>query len=340
MGRAFVPFAGVLLGFSCFATDRMRIVRDARPPRDTLYAIRASGTVKLMTWNVGMLPGLVGKGAADLRRAHRICDRILAVAPHLLLLQEVFDENARAVFSGRLRAMYPYRVEKCGVGALLREDSGLYFASRLPVLEGSEVFVSFTARDPLLDERVASKGILGVWIDLRECGADLLLGVFNTHLHADHGEPGRYAAVRRRQIAQARRVIDRSVARVAGSRRRAVVLLGDLNIVGETEEYRRALELLPDAVDVVRSWSPDGAFFTWDPARNPMIEDPGGARERLDHVLAWRLGGGARLRGLICRGVELDRPAPGKTLSDHYGIVVSLGTTGPSRRLSKGHRGG
>jgi endonuclease/exonuclease/phosphatase family metal-dependent hydrolase len=343
IGRALmVPFAGVVLGFTCCANDRMHIVRGSAPRPDAGDEIRTSRTVKLLSLNANMLPGFVGRGLRDLERARRICDRIHAVAPHVVVLQEVFDENVREVFSRRLRDMYPYRVEKCDVGALLREDSGLFLASRLPVLAHREVFESFTAHDPLLDERIASKGILGVWIDLASCGEDLVLGVFTTHLHADHGEPGRYAAVRREQLAQARRVIERSMARMARTRKASALLLGDLNVIGETvdadaarlvptEEYRRALQLLPGAEDVVRPSSPDRAFYTWDPASNPLIEGRRGARQRLDHAFAW-------LHQMTCRGVELDKPA----LSDHYGLVVSLGLVarqarpvGPQREATR-----
>lgn len=320
-----VPLAGVFLGFTCCATDNMHIVRDPvlRPA--------AGDRIRIFSRNVKMLPGLIGGGAHDLERARRLCDRIRALAPHVVVLQEVFDEDVRRVFSRRLRDMYPYRVERCGIGAALREDSGLFLAARLPVLERSEVFESFIVRDPLLDERIASKGILGVWLDLAAYGEDLVLGVFTTHLHADHGEPGRYAVVRRAQLAQARRVIERSVARIGRNRKASVLLLGDLNVVGEaasgdttrlvpTEEYESVLRLLTGAEDVVRRWDPRRAFYTWDPASNPLIEERG-ARQRLDHAFAW-------FQQLMCVGVELDKTA----LSDHYGLLISLGLAAPQRK--------
>lgn len=291
---------------------------------------RPPESLRVMTWNVAMLPGLIGRLAghepADAERVHRVCDEILTAAPDVVVLQEVFDEDARRVLSERLRTVYPYRVEKCGAGGLMVEDSGLFFASKHRVLPGSEVFEAFSHRGGLLnEERLASKGIFGAWVELSHGRA---VGIFNTHLQADGDRVGAFAGVRRRQLAQIRKLIERSVARAARTHEVYVLLLGDLNVVGETvdavstrlcatQEYIEAVSMLPEATDLVRARAPDRPLYTWEPPQES--KEPHG--QRLDYVLAL-CGGPAQ--PLICRGVELTRRGRGKLLSDHRGIVVDL----------------
>ncbi len=314
----------MLLLVAC-TSNGMHIARDPADGR-----CRPPESLRVMTWNVAMLPGLLGRLAghepADAERVHRVCDEILAAAPDVVVLQELFDEDARRVLSERLRTVYPYRVEKCGAGGLMVEDSGLFFASRHRVLPGSEVFEAFSHRGGLLnEERFASKGVFGAWVELSHGRA---VGIFNTHLQADGDRVGAFAGVRRRQLAQIRKLIERSVAQAARTHDVYVLLLGDLNVVGETvdavssrlcatQEYVEAVRMLPGAMDLVRERAPDRPLFTWEP--------PKGSREshgqRLDYALALCDG---PARPLICRGVELTRRTRGKMLSDHHGIVVDL----------------
>ena len=313
----------LLLLVAC-TSNGMHIARDPadggrRPPE----------SLRVMTWNVAMLPGLIGRLAghepADAGRVNRVCDEILAAAPDVVVLQEVFDEDARKILSERLRTVYPYRVEKCGAGGLMVLDSGLFFASKHRVLPGSEVFEAFTNRGGLLnEERFASKGVFGAWVELSHGRA---VGIFNTHLQADDDRVGAFANVRRRQLAQICKLIDRSVAQVARTHEVYVLLLGDLNVVGETvdaasrlhatPEYIEAVGLLPGATDLVRQRAPDSPLFTWEPPQESQ-ESHG---QRLDYALALCSG---PARPLICRGVQLTRRARGKLLSDHHGIVVDL----------------
>ena len=314
----------MLLLVAC-TSNGMHIARDPADGR-----CRPPDSLRVMTWNVAMLPGLLGRLAghepADAERVHRVCDEILAAAPDVVVLQELFDEDARRVLSERLRTVYPYRVEKCGAGGLMVEDSGLFFASRHRVLPGSEVFEAFSHRGGLLnEERFASKGVFGAWVELSHGRA---VGIFNTHLQADGDRVGAFAGVRRRQLAQIRTLIERSVAQAARTHDVYVLLLGDLNVVGETvdavssrlcatQEYVEAVRMLPGAMDLVRERAPDRPLFTWEPPKGSK-ESHG---QRLDYALALCDG---PARPLICRGVELTRRTRGKMLSDHHGIVVDL----------------
>ena len=98
--------------------------------------------------NAGMLPGWLGDGERARDRAERICDEILELLPDVVCLQEVFDEGIREIFSKRLAVLYPHRLTKGDGGFILKEDSGLFIASRYPFLPASEFFEPFTSTGP------------------------------------------------------------------------------------------------------------------------------------------------------------------------------------------------
>jgi len=301
---------------SC-ANDELRLVQDEwLPPCGHLKLI-------LLTWNLKMLPGPTGEGPRDLERAGRICDAILRLRPDIVFLQEVFDEDVRELLTRRLRGAYPHRVEKCG-GGLGQEDSGLYVASRVPILGDATQFRHYHARGPLLSvERIATKGVLGTWIDL---GDGRALGAFSTHLFADGDEPGQNAGVRARQLAEAKALITSGIARMKDRGYAvSVLLLGDLNVVGEhvlggkvvpTEEYRDLLEAFPGAVDLHRVFAAGAPSSTYEPALLGAPSPAGTGSQRIDYVIA--------LSGIDCRGVRLQDAV---ALSDHCGLIVTLRLT-------------
>src|SRR5690606_17454908 len=116
----------------------------------------------------------------------------------------------------------------CPPGSRLLASSGLFVASRLPLVDRS--FTPYAHASG--SERFARKGILHVRLGGPGGGIEL----FATHLQA-HPEG---AAVRRKQLAQARAFVER---RVGIECAHPILLGGDLNVIGEhpggpTEEYR------------------------------------------------------------------------------------------------------
>lgn len=94
--------------------------------------------LKLMTWNVQMLPDIVAVSDLDIKeRAKRMARQILDLPtreqPDIVAFNEVFNETGRDSLKRYLKSTYPYIIEKLEhPGIDLEEDSGLMLVSKLP----------------------------------------------------------------------------------------------------------------------------------------------------------------------------------------------------------------
>lgn len=306
---------------------------------------RAAGDdpLRLLTYNVKMLPGAAGKGKQDLDRAREICRAILAAEPpfDILCLQEVFDEDVRDVIAKRLKPQFPHQVAKSHDHDLFNEDSGLFFASRLKILASR--FEQFDDAEPFTSDYFADKGIFAALIDASSAAPGAQLLVFNTHLQSTEA----YDETRSEQLGQITWEMRRLLRRQKNHGRTGVLLVGDFNVIAEkpadsalapTGEYGRMLSLLGYPRDLFREKKPADPGFTWDGARNRTIPPDDRDCQRLDYVLAFdRLAyddaatgddsdPGAGLRRLECAdcAVAPFGDVPGKALSDHYGVEATL----------------
>jgi endonuclease/exonuclease/phosphatase family metal-dependent hydrolase len=266
--------------------------RRKREPRKSL---------RVLTYNVKMLPGLTGGGDTDLQRATRIVEAILSVQPayDVVCLQEVFDEDTRVVFDQGLKTKFPHRVIKCHDGDIFHEDSGLFFASRHPIKMDGKAwgYEEFEEKGPATTaDYWADKGIFGARLDVSRIVPGLSLCVFQTHMQSDH-HAGEFAEVRRQQMHQIRRFVTKALRRVNHAPNTVALFMGDCNVIAETvahdallptPEYQQMLSLLGSVRDLFRLQNPADPGFTWDAEKNKkMIPASDGDRLRLDYVLAY-----------------------------------------------------
>lgn len=262
--------------------------------------------MRLLTWNIAMLPRWFGGSRADPPRAERIAAEILRVGADLVVLQEVFDARARDVLVAALAPSYASLIPSRGAGWPF-VSSGLFLATNRRILQ--DAFVAFPDADRWSSDWFARKGVLGA--EIEGCG-----WVFATHLqagvHVRHGVRG----FRGRQVATLRRFIE--------ERATVWALGGDFNLIAEvdgapTEEWLGFEQRLP-SVDAWRTVHPADPGYTWDGERNPTIPAHYRTRERLD---GWRTAGWT-----ITAASLVDPP-----LSDHYGVLVTgePATNPPSR---------
>ncbi|MDJ0973683.1 MAG: endonuclease/exonuclease/phosphatase family protein [Planctomycetota bacterium] len=329
----------------CASTGRVAVAGPAVPTDDDPLtapdaAPQGATRVRLLTLNVAMLPGPLGRN--NVARAERIATRLVATpAPDVIVLLEVFDEPARRVFARRLAPTHPWIVSKAQVRGGLREDSGLFLASRLPIVERGlprAAFHPFRARGPATEaDYWVAKGVLGV--ELR-AGPAQSLCLLAAHLQADDRRIGEHAAVRARQLAEVDRFARTFVAGVPSSRRRSVLLVGDLNVRGEagaagalrpTPEYRALLARLGHPRDLFREQHPSLPGHTWniDPlAPGASSRQPA---QRLDYAFTWP----ARLTGGVAAAVHstaIRTVALGGGLTDHAGLALDA-RLGPPRTV-------
>ncbi|MCC7539354.1 MAG: endonuclease/exonuclease/phosphatase family protein [Deltaproteobacteria bacterium] len=309
--------------------------------------------VRIITWNTQLMPlaalPVASTEAAEQHRAASMLTRLLHpdTAPQLLCLQEVFDEARQVQLANGLTGYW--RDPRHASSDLSPEDSGLFFASRFPIIDGSIRFREFNASGPITDsDHFADKGIAGALLRVTNGPLGKQLWVFNTHLHAESRH------TRHRQLEEARAFICRALRSTRALERTAAVLCGDLNISeghgpgGPNAEYLAMMETLGAPRDLFREAHPNPAAepgYTWDAALNinrvdrsyRKFDDKGhitwARRERLDYVLAFDAvptPGHDRPR-LPLHPVKLSaatvRPLSDKVndhLSDHFAVQIDF----------------
>jgi endonuclease/exonuclease/phosphatase family metal-dependent hydrolase len=256
--------------------------------------------ISIFTWNVKMLPGSIGEGAKDLLRAKSVTEAIVDLDPDVVCLQEVFDEDIRDALVHYLSMTYGHFVSKGDMPWDVRQDSGLFVASKYPI--NSSRFVPFSSAAGV--DMLAQKGVLGITLDVQ--GDPLYL--LTSHLQASYGTQEEHDDVREAQLSK--------LAAVSSYHPYPTVMLGDMNVVAEedtgdpTAEYLRMLRIL-NLRDLYREESEDSGY-TVDPS-NIMCTDS--QASRMDYIFA-------------SQEVRCDRIAVMHMydLSDHFALYAEIET--------------
>ena len=295
--------------------------------------------LRIITLNVQMLPSPVGDDTKNRPRAEKICQTLIEKEYDLICLQELFDEEMRDIFAEKLLDKYPSMIKKADEGNIFRQDSGLFIASKYPFIKQDEVYYFEAFNDCGKADCFAEKGVMAVRIDLAELKEKFELIVFNTHLQSDQAYVGEFKDVRFKQMQQIRRLLQKSMNRIIPARHddTAAVLVGDMNINGESEEYRDLLNILEYARDIYRETYDDTqqySGYTWDYEFNKnMIPSSDRDRLRLDYILSLdhipAEGGASKdLHSLNCREcfVQLfgEEDDVNSRLSDHFAVEAVL----------------
>lgn len=309
--------------------------------------------IRLLSWNVKMLPPvakigvppfgiprgwweLCEGGVADPERAKRI-GKVLAKGDwDVIVLQELFDEDARAVIRKALEKK-GYATHGPFGNDLFNDDSGLFIASKIEVT--ATAFHEYGAKagaDALVD-----KGVCGALLRTNARWGTKVhsMFVFGTHLQA--GEENQ--RVRDQQLGELRRFLSKSLGAAKDSSRVSALALGDFNVVAEspsvgegqlvpTSAYRGMLERLERPRDLYRLHHVAAPGYTFDGNHNTMTRRSEGERERIDYAFAldyvpsrYDETQPSELAKLECleASVEIFRDG-GHDLSDHYAVSVTL----------------
>lgn len=279
-----------------------------------------SSTLKVLTWNVKMLPGPGGE-----KRGSDIVQAILGNEYDIICLQETFDEDIRQIFDEGFRPRYKYRVPKVSDGDIFNEDSGLYFASKYEIKGWNfEEFKKCSTTDCFAD-----KGVFSVRIDLSPLAPETTLLLF--HIHAQSDE--QYKETRTSQLRQIREKICKALRRYARPEQTAILLCGDMNVIGDVHpEYRMMISTLGYPRDLFRELNPDKPGYTWDAKENiNMIPADDHDQQRLDYILAYDnfYADGDKSEKLVhlnctVAEVQMFETSPNARLSDHFGVEATL----------------
>ena len=232
------------------------------PPQQTTYG----ESLRILTFNVAMLEDMAFPWSSDTNedRAARIATRIKQGDYDIVVLNEVFDEQARDKFVDKLSGKYPYYVSKVDstlIGAF--EDSGIMLFSRYPFVAlpnhplfpptpppvvaassagapwslevGAVIFPYGAAGDAAgecyFPDCLASKGAALVRIENPE--THRIINVAFTHLQASYGDGNCPSEVdaRTKQFAHVRKLITNVLGSLVNQE--DVFFLGDLNVNGD-----------------------------------------------------------------------------------------------------------
>jgi len=301
--------------------------------------------IRFLTYNLAMLPDPFGK--AKEKRAEEFVKKIIKKPVYdIICLQEIFAEEIREYLTRRLQANYPYIVDKSGGPNPLNQDSGLFFASKFPILR--HTFREFHHKSFFTPDKIADKGILAARFEFgpaADAAAAATLRVFLTHLQSRNSE----FKTREKQLAQLRRFITQSSTPGKNRKNPAkiyTILLGDFNVTGDNgEEYKKMLDLLDYPRDLCREKNPKKKDFTWNSQKNLFIKnvyEDDNDMQRLDYIFSYdhipyaskhQQHENVKLGKVVCHSCGIFKPKlsgnpgelPGKCdLSDHYGIEAVI----------------
>ncbi len=187
--------------------------------------------IKLLTWNVFMLPPPINFSKQKLRASH-ISQKLVESDYDIILLQEAFMNSTRKSIARSLKEKYPYQEHLRKSKKLLHfVNSGLFIASKFPLkVLGYHYYNNCTHSDCL-----SSKGVLLVEVTTR---TGLKLQVAMTHLQAWEDEKA--MAVRTAQFDEIKTLLNKHLTPNVPQ-----ILAGDLNVDGKLNiEYPQGLEHL------------------------------------------------------------------------------------------------
>ncbi|HEX2618396.1 MAG TPA: endonuclease/exonuclease/phosphatase family protein, partial [Flavobacteriales bacterium] len=243
----------------------------------TLPAVSVGADLKILSWNIYMLPGIVPL-KARLSRARSIADTLVQSDYDIVVFQEAFHAGAVRILAARLRARYPFMYGPFNAdGASMRYSSGVWVLSRTPLrLLGTIEF-----GDARNFDRTARKG--AALLEGEHAGRTFQ--VLGTHLQA-----GDLPSVRAHQFQELYTDLLTRYHRDGVPQ----IICGDMNTGPDEEAYCDMLHSL-DAED----GAPEGAQReSYDGTTNRLAERVWRrARTTLDYVLL-------RVNGTIVRSVR------------------------------------
>lgn len=284
-------------------------------------------SINILTYNTKMLPGIFGKN--NEKRAELIFDELSKADSQydIICFQEVFDEDSREIFDRKLKSINYNTIPYSSDNDWFNEDSGLFFASRYDIL--AHKFSEFNDSQPLTADWLTDKGILGTALKITD---EIRLVIINTHLQSSES----FNKVREKQLDQIRRFITRTLDKVKNKDKTGVLILGDLNIIGDIDqEYNDMKKFLGYHRDLFREINPDDIGYTWDGTENSIIkdDDPDDKdKQRLDYILSYdkvpQLDDNSKsnfMNKINCLSSKVIKlKTNGFDLSDHYGVEAVI----------------
>ncbi len=260
-------------------------------------------TLKILSWNIYMLPPLVyftGKK----KRARALVNQLKNSDYDILMFQEAFHPGARRILRKGLRESFPYMIGPANKAIWPRTNSGLWILSRLPIRELGTVKYSQHAG---FDNAMANKGALLVEFEWR--GQTMQLA--GTHLNA--GGP---LEVRVSQMVEMAELLD--LHHEPGIPQ---LICGDMNTNrDEQPDYDRMLETF--RADDPQSYG--GVMWTADGVNNDLNWNKSGQQKVIDYFMFRKNGLDALRYDVDVRQITQQWSDEHKDLADHNSVEARI----------------
>lgn len=260
--------------------------------------------IKILSWNIYMLPGFLGHGKKP--RAEAIGQLLASSDYDVVVFQEAFHGNARKILSRLLQPAFPFQTGPANQKAFsLRTNSGIWIISKHPILLSHAMI--FKTRHGI--DALSRKGAL-----LAEVRVDgQTIQVVGTHLQNSGGDWRRYS-----QCVELYNRMLKKYERLGV----AQIVCGDFNInrYRSQPEYDYMLGVL-QAVDGL-TLGPQA--FSYDRISNDLTTERGEGQDLIDYVLLRQIDGllGAGERKI--RVLQYPWNAGHKDLSDHFAVEAVI----------------
>jgi endonuclease/exonuclease/phosphatase family metal-dependent hydrolase len=273
------------------------------------WSTTAPVTIKLLTWNVYMLPKPL-KFSIQGDRTQLIIQELLKVDHDIIVFQEAFTKSFRENVGQALQEKYPHQVD-LGRSGRWRQvmTSGLFALSRYPI---SPIDHSFYNTCTGVD-CFASKGVLLLNVELPY---NKNLHLSTTQLNAGDYEAHRGA--RWAQVEQIQSLYQQSLTEKTETI--PLILAGDLNIDVKEKDYQDALAFLNMESPEIEN--PSVPSSQYDIPCYKRVKNP--YAQRVDHILLNQRKANAKILNLrvrpffgVLKGTEC-------ALSDHQAIEAVI----------------
>lgn len=228
-------------------------------------ALPASDKLKILSWNIYMLPSFLGKGTAS--RAEAIGKLLASSDYDVIVFQEAFDGHSRRIISRLLQPAFSFQAGPANQKVLsLKTNSGIWIFSKYPIRNTASII--FKTRMGI--DAFSRKGALLAEIEVR----GQRIQIIGTHLQNAGGDWLRHS-----QCVELYNRLLKAHERIGVPQ----IVCGDFNIdrFRNEESYSYMLHIL-DAADGATSGS---TRFSYDRLNNDLTSEADTRQDLIDYVL-------------------------------------------------------
>jgi endonuclease/exonuclease/phosphatase family metal-dependent hydrolase len=234
-------------------------------------------TLKILAWNIWMMPAWTFQSPSNVPRARAICEELAKLDFDIVCFIKAFDASARRELRDKLGALYPHRYGPLNFnGSIFKINGGVYIFSRIPLTLVREI----QWRNSAGSESHSRKGAMLLRGELGASPFELIA----LHMQGESTRDIRNQDIRNRQIAQlAAELVDTTSDPAV-----PLFICGDFNTARRTDD-----DPLAESPDYLRMMERLGTTTGRDfrvtlddnPAHNDLAADRFGRVAELDYVL-------------------------------------------------------